>query len=228
MKYDTTRDKQVEDEFIEYFQPKDDLIEDYNDKDRVANIYPVFIPEASVNSEPSEILTNLPNPQPELHPQPPSLFLPKLGEEYPVFSSKLPDQPPVFQPEYLEHSPVFYYSHDDHGVSNQELGDGDAITHSLNSISDNELQNDSGSLDILSIMDLYDDGIAELTGCSSLPCLTQPDHACCSPHTAKKRQADKLLWNAHQDVLDHEEDEDSPGHDRVTATVTRTVKSVTW
>ena len=33
MKYDTTRDKQVEDEFIEYFQPKDDLIEDYNDKD---------------------------------------------------------------------------------------------------------------------------------------------------------------------------------------------------
>ena len=228
MKYDTTTNGQLEEEFTEYFQPGDDLMQDYNDEDKVANIFPVFIPEVSVNIELDETIPTPPNPQPLIPSQPPSLFFPKLGEESPVFSSKLYDQPPVFQPEYLEHSPVFYYSHDDHGVSDREHGDGDAITHRGNSITDNKLPDDSLSLDILSFMDHSDDAIAELPGCSSYSCLTQPGHFCCFHHIAKKRQTDKLLCNTDQDILGHEDDEDSPGHHRVTATVTRTVKSVTW
>ena len=145
-----------------------------------------------------------------------------------MFSSKLSDQPPVFQPEYLEHSPVFYYFHDDHGVSDEVLGDADVITLSENSITDNKLTNDGVSFDILSLMEYSDDGIAGLPRCFSYSCLTQPGHVCCSPHIAKKRQTDKLLWNTDQDILGHEGGEDSPGHHRVTATVTRTVKSVTW
>ena len=91
MNYDTTTDKQLVDEFIEYFQPEEDIIQDYDDEERVANIYPVFIPEALVNTGPSETLTTPPNTQPRIPSQPPSLFLPKLGDESPVFSSKLSD-----------------------------------------------------------------------------------------------------------------------------------------
>ena len=96
MKYDTTTNGQLEEDFTEYFQPGDDLIQDFNDEDRVPNIFPVYIPEASANTELSESIPTPPNPQPQIPYQPPSLFLPKLGEESPVFSSKLFDQPPVF------------------------------------------------------------------------------------------------------------------------------------
>ena len=94
-------------EFIEYFQPEDDLIQDNYDKDRVVNIYPVFMPEGLLNTEPSETLLTFPNPQPQIRTQPSPIFLPKLVEEFPVFPSKLSDQPPLFQPEYLEHTLSF-------------------------------------------------------------------------------------------------------------------------
>jgi len=54
--------------------------------------------------------------------------------------------------------------------------------------------------------------------CSTLDCFIQPGHVCCSPHVASKRQIASLGDNHI----------DSDGHDRVTSTVTRVVKSVSW
>jgi len=199
---------------------EDDILNGRDDTlDEVVNVYPVFIPK--VNTEQSENSYNIPDNKEKHNARPQPLYISKLGEPSPTFSSKTSHLPPVFQPEYLEHSPVFYYAHDVHGVSEGVQGVGDAFT--VNTISDGEHIEDWELTNTISDTDTYskedtehnsdDDDPTNAYFCSPQSCLSHPDQVCCSPHRARKR---------------HLEYKDSPGHDRVTATVTRTSKSVSW
>ena len=94
MVYETTTDMQLQEEFIEYFQTEDEASDvEENGKDRVINVYPVFVPDTPENKEENESIKT-----PNYHQSPTSLLQPKLGEHFPVFSRKLSDIPPVFKP----------------------------------------------------------------------------------------------------------------------------------
>jgi len=60
--------------------------------------------------------------------------------------------------------------------------------------------------------------------CFRFDCLSEPQHDCCTPHTANKRQTETAS-PPKQDLMEHLL-EDHPG--RVTATVTRVQKTVRW
>ena len=207
--------------------------------DRVVKVFPVYIPKDS--TEKSNILDSSQD-----HSNPPhSLYISKLGEQSSTFSSKPSNHPPVFQPEYLEHSPVFYYTQDTIGVSdvhddlfhiqtrndedlnedmdiNNNGSDTGILSVRTNNNNDSEfLSTNSVSGDEIE----YDTDVSDIPSCSPQSCLSQPDQACCSPHTTRKRQTEFL-----QHLLDVDRDapQEANGHDRVTATITRTMKSVSW
>eukprot|EP00090_Calanus_glacialis_P006250 TRINITY_DN14889_c0_g1_i4.p1 TRINITY_DN14889_c0_g1~~TRINITY_DN14889_c0_g1_i4.p1 ORF type:complete len:733 (-),score=185.40 TRINITY_DN14889_c0_g1_i4:130-2328(-) len=60
--------------------------------------------------------------------------------------------------------------------------------------------------------------------CFRFHCISEPQHDCCTPHTANKRQTGSASQPKH-DLMEHLL-EDHPG--RVTATVTRVQKTVRW
>jgi len=185
MKLETTTD--IQEEFIDYFQPATDNEGEYeeeDDEEKVITVYPVFIPEVSENQVEKEVIIS-------------SLKIPVFShihsEHSLMFSTPQPEWlPPVYQPEHLEHSPVFY--HYGHSVDADATEDSDTTAH-------------------------Y---------CSTVDCFVHPWDVCCSPHIARKRQIDSTddshglsdsLGDNYIDIDDH---------DRVTSTVTRVVKSVSW
>ena len=61
--------------------------------------------------------------------------------------------------------------------------------------------------------------------CFRFDCLSQPNHKCCAPHPAIKRHTDNQL-NEEEDAVSNN------GlnyiNSRVTATITRVLKSISW
>ena len=237
MKYGTAAINQHGDVVSEYFKVGDDL------SDGAVKVYPVYIPKDSIEKE----ISTIPDSNQDHTVPPHNLYISKLGEQSPTFSGKPSNHPPVFQPEYIEHSPVFYYAQDTIGVSDAH----DDLFH-IKTINDENHSTDRDIINNVRDIDVFSDktkdseflstnsvsgeeieyytDVSNILSCSPQSCLYNPNQSCCSPHTARKRQTSLLhhqLDHNHQDV-DHDVHQGAHGHDRVTATVTRTMKSVSW
>jgi len=196
-----------------------------NNAVETVNVYPVYIPEEPEYTMEDEVFALPSEPQP--------LYLPKLGES----PHEHDELPPVFQPEYLEHSPVFYYGVDVHDAATNLESQNADDNHKFHSTDNTEDQEDIKDAeydkrDVYEVLIgsnqdiLKSSNESNLHSCSQEMCLSQPNSACCSPHKASKRQT-TLQFDDFEDSLGDSDAKDS-SHNRVTATVTRTVKSISW
>jgi len=68
--------------------------------------------------------------------------------------------------------------------------------------------------------------------CFRFDCLSQPSHHCCSPHPAIKRHTDEYDYNDDDNFIDEDVEDESNFkqyvNSRVTATITRVLKSISW